>query len=238
MGFLGGLLSTVAGGVMSLFGQQQQNDANSAQAADRYQVASADMKAAGLNPAMMFGSGGPAPMAPQQNVMSGLAQSMQQSVPTALAARTADKTIDVLTQQIAKMKADTLNSNVDAALKQAQIPWSAQNAQNKAFMLKSLASSADSDAAVDKNTAITARNIMGAVPATARKIADVAGFAGDKLDQTIAPVGSILGIVNSAKKAFSTGKSMRIFKDSDGNSSASAVNDNVSDDVWKQFLAQ
>lgn len=108
-----GLISSLAGSAMSgLFGMMGQNSANAAaqsMAANRYQTATADMTKAGLNPAMMFGSGGPAPMAPVQNPMAAPAAAMKDAASSAVQMNIADKTIDQLTEQIAKTNAEAAN---------------------------------------------------------------------------------------------------------------------------------
>lgn len=112
LGMVGSLLGSVASGAMSLFGQQSTNDMMMEMAANRYQTSVKDMMKAGLNPAMMFGSGGPAPMPGIQNPMAGAAETMKTAVSSAVQMKIADKTIDQLTEQIAKMKAE--QANIDA----------------------------------------------------------------------------------------------------------------------------
>lgn len=91
------------------FAQQQQNW-QTQMSNTAYQRASADMKAAGLNPMMMFGSGSSAQTPGQisapnfssrTNPLTGLGQNVESAVHTAISA----KTFEQLTQQIANMKA-------------------------------------------------------------------------------------------------------------------------------------
>lgn len=254
--FLGGLLSSVASGAMSLFGQQSANDANSAMAANRYQVASQDMQKAGLNPAMMFGSGGPAPMAPQQNAMAGAGEAVSKSVGTALQSQIQAKTVDNLTQQLANMKAQQVDTLASAAVKKAmtpgfsarsallaqEVPWGVQNQQNKAFILKSDADSAASDAVVRKNAALSARNQMGMNP-TARKVIDQSDVYSKGASNVIDPIASVIGAAHGAastatavRRMLGSGRSMRSRVHGNNGDFTDFVNDNVSDDYFNAFM--
>lgn len=127
LGLVGGLLSSVAGGVLNMFGQQSANQQNQAYQTEMsntaYQRASADMTKAGLNPMMMFGSGGPASTPPgtQQNAMSGLGDALKGSVKSATDAMISQKTMDYMTDQMAKMKAE--QANVEANTKATQLGY-------------------------------------------------------------------------------------------------------------------
>jgi hypothetical protein len=92
-------------------------DYNTQMSSTAYQRSSADMKAAGLNPSMMFGSGGPAsvPSSPSASVSSpnmalsqrtsplgNLGDAVKNSVSTAVNM----KTMDELTAKIAQLQAD------------------------------------------------------------------------------------------------------------------------------------
>ena len=109
LGLVGNLLGSVASGALGLMGQNSANKAAQQMAGTRYQTATADMTAAGLNPAAMFGSGGPAPMAPIQSVMTAPAAAMKDAASSATQQLVAQKTIDQLTSQIAKTNADAAN---------------------------------------------------------------------------------------------------------------------------------
>lgn len=116
LGLVGGLLSSVAGGVLGLMGQNSANQTQEDLARTRYQDAVSDMKHAGLNPAMMFGSGGPAPMPNIQNPMAPMAQSLRDIGTSAIQTRTAEKTIDLLTEQAAKANAEAANTRAQLDL--------------------------------------------------------------------------------------------------------------------------
>lgn len=109
LGIIGSLAGSAISGMFNMFGQSSANEAAAQMAGTRYQTAVKDMNKAGLNPAMMFGSGGPSPMAPVQNTMAGPADAMKDAASSAVAMEVADKTIDQLTEQIAKTNAEAAN---------------------------------------------------------------------------------------------------------------------------------
>lgn len=135
-GALGGLLGGAVSAIGSLFGAKSQNDANKEMVAQQeayqtqmsntaYQRASADMTAAGLNPMMMFGSGSAAStpsgaIAPQISGGAGAGAAMggaiEKAIPTAVALKTADATIENLVAQNAKIKAETITEGTKPGL--------------------------------------------------------------------------------------------------------------------------
>lgn len=114
-----GLGSAIVGGIGSLLGgkssqdaakeQLQQQEAYQTQMSNTaYQRASTDMKAAGLNPMMMFGGGSAASTPSAPSAQTGqLGQGISQATSSAMTAAIANKTIDKLTEEIANTKADT-----------------------------------------------------------------------------------------------------------------------------------
>lgn len=135
-GGVGSLLGGVVSGIGSIFGANQQNQANmqmlqsqqnfNAQQTQQqeafqermsntaYQRASSDMKAAGLNPMMMFGSGGAASSpggaaassgtAPMTSGLGAAGGAIAQGVNSAVSNQVAMKQIDKIAEEIALIK--------------------------------------------------------------------------------------------------------------------------------------
>lgn len=108
-GMIGSLLGSVASGLFGMAGQKSANDANAELDSTKYQRASADMQAAGLNPAAMYNGGTPAGAPVMQNTMAAPAAAMKDAASSATQQLIAQKTIDQLTSQIAKTKAEEAN---------------------------------------------------------------------------------------------------------------------------------
>lgn len=132
-----GMLSSIFGASQSGANTAAQIQASQAQQATQnaftermsstaYQRASTDMKAAGLNPMMMFGQGGPAstpsgssiqaPMPQTKSPMEGMGQAAQQAVSSAVAIKTMDK----MTSEISNLKTQNDVLLADKAKKEAE----------------------------------------------------------------------------------------------------------------------
>lgn len=111
LGLVGSLLGSVASGAMGLFGQSSANEANADMYGSRYQTSVKDMTKAGLNPAAMFGSGMAGVGSPpqMQSTMAAPAAAMKDAASSATQQLIAQKTIDQLTEQIAKTNAEKAN---------------------------------------------------------------------------------------------------------------------------------
>lgn len=108
-GMIGSLLGSVASGLFGMAGQSSANEANKELDSTKYQRASADMQAAGLNPAAMYNGGTPAGAPVMQSTMAAPAAAMKDAAQSATAQMIAQKTIDHLTEQIAKTNAESAN---------------------------------------------------------------------------------------------------------------------------------
>lgn len=115
LGLLGSLGGSLLSGVFGMMGQSSANNQAMQMSSTAYQRSYADMTKAGLNPAMMYNSGGgPASTPPIGNTMAAPAAALKDAASSAVQMQIADKTIEQLTSQIAKQRAET--ANVKAAL--------------------------------------------------------------------------------------------------------------------------
>lgn len=114
LGLIGSIGGSLISGLFGMKGQSSANQANMEMDSTKYQRASADMMAAGLNPAAMYNGGTPSSPPQMQNTMAAPAAAAKDAITSASGVAVAQKTIDHLTSQIAKQNADT--ANVKAAL--------------------------------------------------------------------------------------------------------------------------
>lgn len=179
-----------------------------------YQRASADMKAAGLNPMMMFGSGsaasspsgGSSTIQPAQktSAASGVGQALSSIIPSAVAMKTAQATIDNLVAQNAKIKAETLTESQ----RPAEVVARTSEADSGAFAKSAHGqlSNAERDKVVAElptvvDTSLSAKNRSEMNP-TVRKVLDVGAFSGNQVNHTIAPIANLLSSAKGVRSLF------------------------------------
>jgi len=229
---IGGLLSGGIGAISSMIGteqnnqnalamQQQQENYNTQMSNTAYQRSSADMKAAGLNPMMMFGSGSAAssPTAPPVSLQSsaqGVGSALQGGIATAVSMRTADATIDNLIQQNANLKAQKALTAADEGLRTIQQVKTGYEADN----VKKTGKLLDEALPVAVNRAIEAQNVNAMDP-TARKLLDIGGYAGRKASDIVDPVGNIASSALGVKRLFKPSRTTTETTREDGSSSFS-----------------
>lgn len=183
-------------------GQAQiSRDYNTQMANTAYQRASTDMKDAGLNPMMMFGSGSAAasppsptasvgtpsvPMPQNKSPLSGLGE----AVTSALDSAVKSKQIDLLSSEVA-MK----NVQTDVMEKQAPLTRSATAADIGKTEADTRRTTALQPQAV--TTGVLAGDLLSADP-TWRRNAVIGGFYGDKLGNVLQPISNLVSSASAA----------------------------------------
>jgi DNA polymerase III gamma/tau subunit len=172
--------------------QQQQQTANAfteQMSNTAYERASTDMKAAGLNPAAMFGSGSAAstpsastvqaPMPQNTSPLGNLGATAKQALDSAVTAKTMDK----MTDEIANLQANRglITAETDATQERAR--KTGFEATREALAIPGSQFSAKS-----------ADDLLS-MPEWLRKSANVGGFVGGKASDAIAPIVSSAGAV-------------------------------------------
>lgn len=185
----------------------QQYNSNTA-----YERASADMQAAGLNPAMMFSSGSAAGSPTGSNLGGGGAATMQparsnagagmstigKSVGDMISSAVQAKTIDKMVESISNLEAERAETIARTGLIGAQTKTEHERPeliQTETGRGKQEVDIARSKTQIYQNAAKTAANLMDMDP-TVRKLLDWGAFGGKALGDTISPV---LNMWNSAK---------------------------------------
>lgn len=191
---------------------QQQENFQQTMSSTAYQRASQDMQAAGLNPAMMFGSGSAASTpggsstsiqpAQKTSAAGAIGDSVSKAISSAVALKTADATIDNLVADNAKIKADILNRDADTALKMSTDKRTAAEigrVNADTALTQSKKAITDAELPVIVNQALTAKN-EGSMDPSARRTLDVLGYGGRKSSDILDPVGNVVSSALGAKR--------------------------------------
>lgn len=210
--FFGGLITGGISLASNLFGQGKQNEFNQQMLQQQqnyqtemsntaYQRASADMQKAGLNPMMMFGSGGPASSptiqpAQKTSAISNIGGSIEKAISSAVAM----KTFDRMTDEIANLKEENLRIKAGAyQLRQsgdlATVTARSTDAQER-LRRESLP--------IVINEALEAKNESELRKTTAGKVLDAAGLAGRKASDVVSPVGNLINSAVRARRGLSS----------------------------------
>lgn len=173
--------------------QQTQNQFQEQMSNTAYQRASADMKAAGLNPMMMFGSGSAAsspsgssiqaPMPQTKSALGDLGDAVSKAFSSALQVKTFDK----MTEEIANLQTDRAKMEAATALTQQQTKTEEQDTLrgsnvNSLLGLKMPGARFSAKSAED----------LLSMPDWLRKTLVIGGYGGDKVSDTLRPVTDLI----------------------------------------------
>lgn len=205
-----------------------------------YQRASADMKAAGLNPMMMFGSGSAAsspsgatasvgtpsvPMPQKTSPWAGLGDAVSKGLSTAINVKMVDK----MSEEIANLQADRLKTLA-----------AAKTEEERPALVRAETLRTDSESARLGNlmpafrlTGTSAKDILDS-PETLRKIANWGAFYGGKFSDTISPVSDLLSSAHGVRRLLANPDNPTKKYSGLGPTGTSQVKDLI-DDAFREF---
>lgn len=188
---------------MNIAENQKNRDFQQQMSSTAYQRASTDMQAAGLNPAMMFGSGSAAstpsggvpridaPRSEKTSPMQGLGAATEKIASTAITSKVFDK----LTEEIANIRADTAKREAEVVTEKerpAQIREQTFLTANESARLQNLMPTF-------RIAGVTAEDIEAMNP-TVRRILVQAGFGGEKLGHAADVLSSMVSSASGVRR--------------------------------------
>lgn len=199
MNLMSSVFGTTQNNQNSQLMQQQAENYNTQMSNTAYQRASADMKAAGLNPMMMFGSGSAASSptiqpAVKNSALSGIGPATQQGLQSAMAMRTANATVDNMVQENANLKTKRLLDEANTRVSDQVTDLTAQKGQNAA--IEGAQMQQQLKVLMNKATQADNENALRSTPAG--KLLDQFALGGRAASDVFSPISNI---VSSAKNA-------------------------------------
>lgn len=212
-----------------------------------YQRASSDMKAAGLNPAMMFGSGSAAgtpsgstasigtptvPMSQKTSPLAGLGDAAMKGVSSAISAQTMDKMIE----EVANLKVDRARQQAETVFTGAKSELTGKESITESERARLLGAEAKlKELGVEPHllSAEEARHIREMGP-DAIKIGARAGWIGDKASKAIEPVTDLVSSALGAKRLFKGAAPFKDFGFGDTGITPGGIRDRALRDVFNR----
>jgi hypothetical protein len=176
-------------------------DYNTQMSNTAYQRASSDMKSAGLNPMMMFGSGSAAstpssptasvgtptvPVSQSKGSLAGVGDAVRSGLDAAVTAKTMDK----LTDEIAKLQAERGLVTAETDVKKAEVPFIGQRTETEKQQTLKVANEAGKlglEMPAARFSARSAEDLLS-MPEWLRASAVKGGFIGGKASDVVAPI--------------------------------------------------